>query len=129
MEWEGPFSQTCSNSGQLVCYGIWPGVTEHGDEFFAELDTLTDDEIEQRLSIWDKETLSLVQEYIDRRQEEVQKAAAQIEIDRSAKDAALVALKSASRANTIATAALILAVGAMLAATAAGALFYLALSN
>ena len=42
------------------------------DEFFAELDKLTDQEIEERLPLFDREQLLLVQQYIDRRGEEPQ---------------------------------------------------------
>ena len=37
------------------------------DEFFAELDGLTEKEIEARLDLWDREQLALVQEYLDQR--------------------------------------------------------------
>ena len=34
------------------------------DEFFAELDGLTEKEIEARLDLWDQEQLALIQEYL-----------------------------------------------------------------
>ena len=34
------------------------------DEFFAELDGLTEKEIEARLDLWDREQLALIQEYL-----------------------------------------------------------------
>ena len=37
------------------------------DEFFAELDGLTEKEIEARLDLWDQEQLALIQEYLDQR--------------------------------------------------------------
>jgi hypothetical protein len=37
------------------------------DKFLAELDALTDEEIERRLPQWDREQLALVQQYIDQR--------------------------------------------------------------
>ena len=108
------------------------------DEFFAELDTLTDQEIEERLPSWDPGKLLLVQQYIDRGSlESSQKHAPnlseqmpkQLETDATAKVAAVVALEEARKANTIATSALILSVGAMLGAIAAGAVAYVALHN
>ena len=38
------------------------------DEFFTELDGLTEKEIEARLDLWDREQLVLVQEYLDQRE-------------------------------------------------------------
>jgi hypothetical protein len=104
------------------------------DEFFAELDALTDEEIEARLSSWNREKLLWVQEYIDLQgqsteQTQTKRPAEQTEIGRGAKDAALVALSAAGSANTMAIAALILSVGAILAAIAAGMLAYVALTN
>ena len=90
------------------------------DEFFAELDGLTEKEIEARLDLWDQEQLALIQEYLDQRVLGRAKAeqAAQIKAAPSAQDDAVVAslVEVASTANTKATAALILSVGAMLAA-------------
>ena len=101
------------------------------DEFFAELDGLTEKEIEARLDLWDREQLALIQEYLDQRVLGRAKAeqAAQIKAAPSAQDDAVVAslVEVASTANTKATAALILSVGAMLAAMASALVAFLAL--
>ena len=101
------------------------------DEFFAELDGLTEKEIEARLDLWDREQLALIQEYLDQRVSARAKAeqAAQIKAAPSAQDDAVVAslVEVASTANTKATAALILSVGAMLAAMASALVAFLAL--
>jgi hypothetical protein len=101
------------------------------DEFFAELDGLTEKEIEARLDLWDREQLALVQEYLDQRASAQAKAEqpAQIKAAPSDQDAALVAslVEVANTANTKATAALILSVGAMLAAMASALVAFLAL--
>ena len=101
------------------------------DEFFAELDRLTEKEIEARLDSWDREQLALIQEYLDQRVSARAKAeqAAQIKAAPSAQDDAVVAslVEVASTANTKATAALILSVGAMLAAMASALVAFLAL--
>jgi ABC-type Na+ transport system ATPase subunit NatA len=102
------------------------------DEFFAELDGLTEKEIEARLDLWDREQLALIQEYLDQRVSARAKAeqSEQIKTAPSAlDDAAVVAslVEVASTANTRATAALILSVGAMLAAMASALVAFLAL--
>jgi hypothetical protein len=103
------------------------------DEFFAECDGLTEKEIEARLDLWDREQLALVQEYLDQRVLEQAKAdqAAQMQIKAapSAQDDPVVAslVEVASTANTKATAALVLSVGAMLAAMASALVAFLAL--
>lgn len=101
------------------------------DQFFAELDALTDQEIEARLPLWDRERLVLVQEYIDGGRPEPSQVSEpavppgkRSEVDRDARDAALVALTSAKKASVIAMSALILSVGAMLTAIAAGIVVY-----
>ena len=112
-------------------------MTVNRDEFFAELDTLTDQEIHERLPLWDREKLLLVQDYVDRREGEPlevasgppKRARMQSEVDLGARDAAVVALEAAKKANTMAVSALILSAGAILTATLAGAAAYLALQN
>ena len=103
-------------------------ITER-DKFFAELDGLTEKEIEARLDLWDREQLALIQEYLDRRVSALAKPATQIEAASSVQDDAVVAslVEVASTANTKATAALILSVGAMLAAMASALVAFLAL--
>ena len=98
------------------------------DEFFAELDGLTEKEIEARLDLWDREQLALIQEYLDQRVLVRAKAAAQIKAAPSAQDAVVASLvEVASTANIKATAALILSVGAMLTAMASALVAFLAL--
>ncbi|MGA7457595.1 MAG: hypothetical protein WBW51_09830 [Methyloceanibacter sp.] len=100
------------------------------DEFFAELDGLTEKEIEARLDLWDREQLALIQEYLDQRVLGRAKAEqpAQIKAAPSAQNAVMASLAEvANTANTKATAALILSVGAMLAAMASALVAFLAL--
>ena len=82
------------------------------EEFFAELDQLTPKEIEERLSSWDKDQLLVVQDYLSGKRAKAQSN----EVTRAATDAAWSAAEVAMRANTKATIAIIIAVGAMLAA-------------
>ena len=104
------------------------------EEFFAELDGLTEKEIEARLDLWDREQLALIQEYLDQKvlarakaeQSEQIKAAPSERHERQDAVAASLA-EVASTANTKATAALILSVGAMLAAIASALVAFLAL--
>ena len=73
------------------------------DEFFAELDGLTEKEIEARLDLWDQDQLALIQEYLDQRVLGGVKAeqAAQIKAAPSAQDAVVASLvEDASTANT-----------------------------
>lgn len=100
------------------------------DEFFAELDRLTEKEIEARLDLWDREQLALIQEYLDQKVLARAKAeqSEQIKPAPSDQDAVAASLAEvASTANTKATAALILSVGAMLAAIASALVAFLAL--
>ena len=96
------------------------------DEFFAELNGLTEKEIEARLDLWDHEQLALIQEYLDQRVLGRVRAeqAAQI---KAAPSVVASLVEVASTANTKATAALILSVGAMLAAMASALVAFLAL--
>jgi hypothetical protein len=98
------------------------------DEFFAELDGLTEKEIEAHLPIWDREQLALVQEYLE--QKGLQRArgtlAAQNETS-TQEDAVRLSLEVARRAHTTAMMAFIVSMGAMLAAIAASVLAFLAL--
>jgi phytoene/squalene synthetase len=101
------------------------------DEFFAELDGLTETEIDARLDLWDQEQLALIQEYLDQRVLGRAKAEPppQITAAPSAHDDPVMAslVEVASTANAKATAALILSVGAMLAAMASALVAFLAL--
>jgi hypothetical protein len=84
------------------------------DEFFAQLDQLSEKEIEARLSSWDRDQLLLVQEYLDQRRSRGPQADA-----RPVNEAASAAAEMASRANDRATVAFIISIGAMLAALTA----------
>lgn len=107
------------------------------DEFFAELDTLTDQEIEQRLPLLDREQLLLVQQYIDRRGDEPKDQVPRPQNDSSkvsepssdSRIATLAALITARKAMSMAVAALILSIGAMLTAIVAGVIAYLMLPH
>jgi len=107
------------------------------DEFFAELDKLTDQEIEKRLPLFDREQLLLVQQYIDRRGEEPQDQVPGRhrtvrrfpEPSSDTRNATLVALITARKATSMAAAALILSIGAMLTAIVAGVMAYLMLPH
>jgi hypothetical protein len=99
------------------------------DEFFAELDKLTEQEIETRLPQWDREQLLLVQEYLDEKAEQT-KAAPSAQIDSSTKEEALrVSVEAAKRTHSMALMAMILAVGAMMAAITSALVAFLALQG
>ena len=85
------------------------------NQFFAELDQLTQSQIEARLASWDSEQLKLVEEYLGRGTIKPQ--------------AELVAVSMATKANRIAAIALIIAIGAMFAAIAAGLVAFQALQH
>ena len=89
------------------------------DKFFAQLDQLTTKEIEERLSSWDKEKLLLLEEYLDQSRDKV---AQSDQRSRAAADAAMWAI-------TKATVALIIAVGAMMAAVLSAAVVVLGLQH
>jgi len=112
------------------------------DEFFAELDKLTDQQIEGRLPLWNREELMLVQQYIDRREmeppEQVAGVSEQSKVepeqkpsitDQITKETTVTALTLARKASAMAMSALILSIGAMLTAIVAGAIAYLSLRN
>lgn len=107
------------------------------DEFFAQLEKLTDQEIEQRLPLFNREQLLLVQQYVDQRSETPQgrvsepRQAPPRESERNSdtRSAALAALLAARKATFIAAAALILSIGAMLTAIVAGVMAYLTVRN
>lgn len=87
------------------------------DEFFAELDGLTEKDIEERLPNWDMERLALAQEYVDTRLARARTPQPyHDEAIEGPETPALLALQTAKAANVRAIAALILSVGAMLAA-------------
>jgi hypothetical protein len=86
------------------------------DEFFAQLDKLTPQEIEAGLPGWDREELALVQQYLEQARSKAPQAD---QVDQAARDAAWAAAGMASQANARATVAFIISIGAMLAAIAA----------
>ena len=91
--------------------------------FFAELDQLTPSQIEARLPSWDSEQLKLVEEYLERGTIRPAQGA------QSITQAELVAVAMATKANRIAAIALIIAIGAMFAAIAAGLVAFQALQH
>ena len=88
------------------------------NQFFAELDQLTQSQIEARLASWDSEQLKLVEEYLGRGT-----------IKPEGTQAESVAVAMATKANRIAAIALIIAIGAMFAAIAAGLVAFQALQH
>ena len=86
------------------------------NQFFAELDQLTQSQIEARLASWDSEQLKLVEEYLGRGTIRTVQAES-------------VAVAMATKANRIAAIALIIAIGAMFAAIAAGLVAFQALQH
>jgi hypothetical protein len=96
------------------------------DEFFAKLDSLTEKEIEERLPLFDTDELALVQDYVDQKAVEKIRAALQAGFETThTTRATMAALKAAQSANTKAFAALMLSIGAMLAAIMCGVLIVL----
>jgi hypothetical protein len=89
------------------------------DKFFATLDQLTPSQIEARLSSWNDEELKLVEEYLERKASSAGQSqqVAQLAPDR---DRETIAVVTAVRAHKIATVALIIAIGAMVAAVVSG---------
>ena len=93
------------------------------NQFFAELDQLTPSQIEARFPSWDSEQLKLVEEYLERGAIRPAQAA------QSITQAESVAVAMATKANRIAAIALIIAIGAMFAAIAAGLVAFQALQH
>ena len=93
------------------------------NQFFAELDQLTLSQIEAQIPSWDGEQLKLVEEYLARGTIRPTHGAQSITQAESA------AVAVATKANRIAAIALIIAIGAMFAAIAAGLLAFQALQH
>ena len=91
--------------------------------FFAELDQLTPSQIEARFPSWDSEQLKLVEEYLERG------TIRPAQGGQSITQAESVAVAMATKANRIAAIALIIAIGAMFAAIAAGLVAFQALQH
>ena len=94
-------------------------------EFFALLDSLTTSEIESRISSWDDEQLKLVEEYLQRVRQQNRGPRPHLEETAVTE----LAAKMATRANTLAMVALIIAIGAMLASIASGFVAFVALQH
>ena len=88
------------------------------DEFFAVLDQLTPSQIEGRLPLWDHDQLKWVGEYLERRDGRASATQPRDALPLDATLAAMVAMTA--KANKMATAALVIAIGAMLAAVVSG---------
>ena len=97
------------------------------DQLFAELEALTEAEIEARLDagVWGEEKRQLVEHYLD----QLKLTTMQMEAATSANEAALAAASHAKKATSTALAALIIAAGAMVAAMASAFVAFLALRN
>jgi hypothetical protein len=94
-------SQTVTDKVQPRDPFVEWGYMDRG-EFFAQLDQLTDKEIETRLPQWDREQLLLVQEYLDQKAKQT-KAASSAQIDSSTKEEAVrVSVEAAKRAHSMA---------------------------
>lgn len=98
------------------------------DKFFAMLDQLNTSQIEARLPSWDDEQLKLVEEYLERRTIKTC-ATKEARCRICNKHAESVAVAMATKANKIATVALIIAIGAMVAAVASRLVAYEALQQ
>jgi hypothetical protein len=100
---------------------------------YDDLSVLTEQQIEVGLAAgkWNEGERELVEYYLDRIKLEEAKVgvAKQRQLLRSIEQAALMAVKAANKANLLATAALILSTGAMLAVITMGVLVYLALGR
>src|SRR6476659_4652956 len=93
------------------------------NQFFAELDQLTLSSIEAQIPSWDSEQLKLVEDYLERGTSRPAQDA------QSITQAESVAVAMATKANRIAAIALIMAIGAMFAAIAAGLVAFQALQH
>jgi hypothetical protein len=102
-------------------------MTENHDKLFADLDALTEEQIQVGLTadVWDEQVRPLVQHYLyDLKLKRVEAAAEQLD---EMREAARVAVSEMVKSKTRATAALIIASGAMLAAMLAAFIAFLAL--
>jgi hypothetical protein len=99
------------------------------DKLFADLDALTEEQIEVGLAagVWGEQLRPLVQHYLyDLKLKRIEAAAEHLD---EMRDAARMAALEALRSKTRATAALIVAGGAMLAAMLAAFIAFLALRH
>jgi len=100
---------------------------------YDDLNVLTEQQIEVGLAAgkWDDGERLLVEHYLDRLRLEEAKVgvAKQRQLLRSIEQAALLAVNAANKANLLATAAVILSTGAMLAVITLGVLVYMALGR
>jgi hypothetical protein len=97
------------------------------DKLFADLDALNEEQIQVGLAagVWDEQVRPLVQHYLyDLKLKRVEAAAQQLD---EMREVARVAVEETVKSRTRATAALIIASGAMLAAMLAALVAFLAL--
>ena len=109
--------------------GLIKAMAEEHDRLFADLDALTEEQIQVGLAagVWNEQVRPLVQHYLqDRKLKRVEVAAAHLD---EVRDAARVAVEEAVKSKTWATVAVIIAAGAMLAAMAAAFVAFLALRD
>jgi hypothetical protein len=102
-------------------------MAEEHDRLFADLDALTEEQIQVGLAagVWSEQVRPLVQHYLyDLKLKRVEVAAEHLHEMRAA---TRVAVEEAIKSKTRATAAVIIATGAMLAAMAAAVIAFLAL--
>jgi transketolase C-terminal domain/subunit len=102
-------------------------MTENQDKLFADLDALSEQQIEVGLAagVWSEEVRPLVQHYLyDMKLRRVEAAAEQLD---DMREAVRVAVDEAGKSKARATAAFIIASGAMLAAMADAFVAFLAL--
>jgi hypothetical protein len=98
------------------------------EQFVAELEQLTPNEIAERLGSLDAEQLALLQDYL--RSKGLDDASASKSKPSPAKDEAVrLSVETSQRAHSMAMLAAILSVGAMLAAIAAAVVGFLALGG
>jgi hypothetical protein len=106
-------------------------MTENQDKLFADLDALTEEQIEAKLAagVWDEAKRPIVDRYLTQtRLRRLEGEAASLrEVARSAQVASLEAVGIARRANWRGKTTRIISVGAMLAAMAAALVAFLAL--
>src|SRR6266511_4226503 len=102
-------------------------MTVNRDRLLVDLDALTEEQIEAGLAagVWGDEARPTVQHYLLK----LRLAAEHEDIPRSTNEAARVAVQEATTAKLRATAALIVAVGAMAAAMASAFVAFLALRH
>jgi hypothetical protein len=107
--------------------GLGSTMAVNRDQLFAELEALTEAEIEAGLdaAVWGEDKRQLVEHYLD----QLKLTTMQFEAATTAKEAALAAAAHAKKATSTALAALVIAAGAVVAAMASAFVAFLALRN